>query len=81
VASVFKIGRFERRLINVVRINQAEFVRVVGEDLQPGNRADQVALTVNDHNRRLAAILGADVVGYSRLVSADEADASARLSG
>jgi TolB-like protein/class 3 adenylate cyclase len=29
--------------------------------------------------RRLAAILAADVVGYSRLVSADEADALARL--
>src|SRR5471032_1337150 len=30
-------------------------------------------------NRRLAAILAADVVGYSRLVSADESDALARL--
>ena len=30
--------------------------------------------------RRLAAILAADVVGYSRLVSADEADALSRLS-
>jgi class 3 adenylate cyclase len=30
--------------------------------------------------RRLAAILAADVVGYSRLVSADETDALARLS-
>ncbi|WMT73334.1 adenylate/guanylate cyclase domain-containing protein [Bradyrhizobium sp. Ash2021] len=30
--------------------------------------------------RRLAAILAADVVGYSRLVSADEADALTRLS-
>ena len=29
--------------------------------------------------RRLAAILAADVVGYSRLVSADEADALTRL--
>ena len=31
-------------------------------------------------NRRLAAILAADVVGYSRLVSADETDALSRLS-
>src|SRR5450631_43824 len=30
--------------------------------------------------RRLAAILAADVVGYSRLVSADETDALTRLS-
>jgi adenylate cyclase len=30
--------------------------------------------------RRLAAILAADVVGYSRLVGADETDALARLS-
>ena len=30
--------------------------------------------------RRLAAILAADVVGYSRLVGADEADALSRLS-
>ena len=30
--------------------------------------------------RRLAAIVAADVVGYSRLVSADEADALSRLS-
>jgi class 3 adenylate cyclase len=29
--------------------------------------------------RRLAAILAADVVGYSRLVSADETDTLARL--
>lgn len=29
--------------------------------------------------RRLAAILAADVVGYSRLVSVDEIDALARL--
>lgn len=29
--------------------------------------------------RRLAAILAADVVGYSRLVSADESDAVSRL--
>jgi len=30
--------------------------------------------------RRLAAILAADVVGYSRLVGVDEADALSRLS-
>ena len=30
-------------------------------------------------NRRLAAILAADVVGYSRLVAADEAGTLARL--
>ena len=34
----------------------------------------------NMPTRRLAAILAADVVGYSRLVSADETDALARLS-
>jgi adenylate cyclase len=36
-------------------------------------------LTGKRLERRLAAILAADVVGYSRLVSADEADALARL--
>jgi TolB-like protein len=37
-------------------------------------------LTGERVERRLAAILAADVVGYSRLVSADEADALSRLS-
>jgi len=37
------------------------------------------SLTGERVQRRLAAILAADVVGYSRLVSADEADALARL--
>jgi TolB-like protein len=37
-------------------------------------------LTGERVDRRLAAILAADVVGYSRLVSADEADALSRLS-
>jgi adenylate cyclase len=37
-------------------------------------------LTEERVERRLAAILAADVVGYSRLVSADEADALSRLS-
>jgi adenylate cyclase len=37
-------------------------------------------LTGQRVERRLAAILAADVVGYSRLVSADEADALSRLS-
>jgi adenylate cyclase len=37
-------------------------------------------LTGERVERRLAAILAADVVGYSRLVGADEADALARLS-
>jgi adenylate cyclase len=36
-------------------------------------------LTEERVERRLAAILAADVVGYSRLVSRDEADALARL--
>src|SRR5882757_6243338 len=36
-------------------------------------------LTEKPVERRLAAILAADVVGYSRLVSADEADALTRL--
>jgi adenylate cyclase len=31
--------------------------------------------------RRLAAILAADTVGYSRLMEADEADTLARLNG
>jgi class 3 adenylate cyclase len=38
------------------------------------------AVLPNMPTRRLAAILAADVVGYSRLVSADETDALARLS-
>src|SRR4051812_42641064 len=37
-------------------------------------------LTGERVDRRLAAILAADVVGYSRLVSADEANALSRLS-
>ncbi len=38
-------------------------------------------LTGERDERRLASILAADVVGYSRLVSVDEADALSRLSG
>ena len=44
-------------------------------------RSGSAALTTERVERKLAAILAADVVGYSRLVGVDEEGTLARLKG
>ena len=51
-----------------------------GHDSQPGSHAGK-PLSETQVNRRLAAILAADVVGYSRMIGEDEAGTLAALEG